>query len=159
VILLLVVLLSPFVAAALTPLIARVLGTRTGWWAALVALGNTVALLSLLPDILHGTTLTYTLPWIPLLDANLTLMVDGLSLFFALLISFAGCLIMAYGRFYLDPREEHGKFFAYMLLFMGSMLGVVLTGNLIALFVFWELTSLSSFLLIGPHATERPRPS
>lgn len=148
-ILLLVILLSPFVAAALTPLVARVLGTRTGWWAAAVALGNTLALLSLLPDILHGTTLTYTLPWIPVLDANLTLMVDGLSLFFALLISFAGCLIMAYGRFYLDPREEHGKFFAYMLLFMGSMLGVVLTGNLIALFVFWELTSLSSFLLIG----------
>ena len=147
--LLLVVLFSPFVAAALTPLFARVLGTRTGWWAATVALGNTVALLFLLPDVLHGTTLQYTLPWSPLLDANLTLMVDGLSLFFALLISFAGCLIMAYGRFYLDPREAHGKFFAFMLLFMGSMLGVVLTSNLIVLFVFWELTSLSSFLLIG----------
>lgn len=143
------VLLVPFIAAALTPLVARYLRTRTGFWAAAVALGNTLALLSLLPDVLHGTTLRYTLPWIPLLDADLTLMVDGLSLFFALLISFAGCLIMAYGRFYLDPREEHGKFFAYMLLFMGSMLGTVLIGNLIALFVFWELTSLSSFLLIG----------
>lgn len=148
-ILLLIVLFAPFVAAALTPLVARVLGTRTGWWAAAVALGNTITLLALLPDVLQGSTLEYTLPWIPLLDTNLTLMVDGLSLFFALLISFAGCLIMAYGRYYLDPREAHGKFFAYMLLFMGSMLGVVMTGNLIALFVFWELTSLSSYLLIG----------
>jgi len=149
VILLLVVLFSPFVAAALTPLVARILGARTGWWAAAVALGNTIALLTLLPGVLHGTPLRYTLPWIPLLDTNLTLMVDGLSFFFALLISFAGCLIMAYGRFYLDPREAHGKFFASMLLFMGSMLGVVLASNLIVLFVFWELTSFSSFLLIG----------
>ncbi|MFQ5990561.1 MAG: hydrogen gas-evolving membrane-bound hydrogenase subunit E [Candidatus Methylomirabilales bacterium] len=145
----LAVLLAPFLAAAATPPLSRYLGTRTGWWAAAVAFGNTVALLSLLPSVVHGATLRYTLPWVPLLGADLTLVVDGLSLFFALLISFAGCLIMAYGRFYLSPQEAHGKFFAYMLLFMGSMLGVVLTGNLIALFVFWELTSLSSFLLIG----------
>lgn len=143
------VLLAPFIAAALTPLVARYLQTRTGFWAAAVAGGNTLALLSLLPAVLHGATLRYTLPWIPLLDTNLTLLVDGLGLFFALLVCFAGCLIMAYGRFYLDPREDHGKFFAYMLLFMGSMLGTVLIANLIALFVFWELTSLSSFLLIG----------
>ncbi len=143
------VLLTPFVAAALTPLLARYLRTRTGWWAAAVALGNTLALLTLLPSVVHGDTLRFTIPWVPLLNADLTILVDGLSLFFALLISFAGCLIMAYGRFYLDPREEHGKFFAYMLLFMGSMLGVVLIGNLIVIFVFWELTSFSSFLLIG----------
>jgi NADH:ubiquinone oxidoreductase subunit 5 (subunit L)/multisubunit Na+/H+ antiporter MnhA subunit len=149
VILLPVVLFAPFVGAALTPLLARYLGRRIGWWAAAVALGNTLALLTLLPSVVHGDTLRFTIPWVPLLNADLTILVDGLSLFFALLISFAGCLIMAYGRFYLDPREEHGKFFAYMLLFMGSMLGVVLIGNLIALFVFWELTSFSSFLLIG----------
>ena len=148
-ILLPVVLFAPFVGAALTPLLARYLGRRIGWWAAAVALGNTLALLTLLPSVVHGDTLRFTIPWVPLLNADLTILVDGLSLFFALLISFAGCLIMAYGRFYLDPREEHGKFFAYMLLFMGSMLGVVLIGNLIALFVFWELTSFSSFLLIG----------
>ncbi|MFQ5882042.1 MAG: hydrogen gas-evolving membrane-bound hydrogenase subunit E [Candidatus Methylomirabilales bacterium] len=148
-ILLPVVLFGPFLAAALTPLLARYLGPRTGWWAAAVALGSTGALLTLLPPVAQGTTLRYTLPWVPLLDVDITFMVDGLSLFFALLISFAGSLIMAYGRFYLGPEENHGKFFAYMLLFMGSMLGVVLTGNLIALFVFWELTSLSSFLLIG----------
>jgi NADH:ubiquinone oxidoreductase subunit 5 (subunit L)/multisubunit Na+/H+ antiporter MnhA subunit len=149
VILLPVVLLAPFVAAAVTPLLARSLRARTGLWAAALALGETVALLTLVPAVAGGETLRFTLPWASLLGADLTLLVDGLSLFFALLISFAGCLIMAYGRFYLDPREAHGKFFAYMLLFMGSMLGVVLTGNLVALFVFWELTSLASFLLIG----------
>lgn len=143
------VLFAPFVAAALTPLLGRFLQTRIGWWGAAVGLGNTLALLTLIPPVVQGETLRTTLPWVPLLDADLTIVVDGLSLFFALLISFAGCLIMAYGRFYLDPREAHGKFFAYMLLFMGSMLGTVLIGNLIALFVFWELTSLSSFLLIG----------
>ncbi|MFQ5848550.1 MAG: hydrogen gas-evolving membrane-bound hydrogenase subunit E [Candidatus Methylomirabilales bacterium] len=145
----LAVLLAPFVAAALTPLLSRHLGTRTGWWAAAVALGDTLALLTLIPPVVHGVTLRSTLPWVPLLGADLSVVVDGLSLFFALLVSFAGCLIMAYGRFYLGRHEAHGKFFAYMLLFMGSMLGVVLTGNLIALFVFWELTSFSSFLLIG----------
>jgi multicomponent K+:H+ antiporter subunit A len=60
-----------------------------------------------------------------------------------------GALIFTYGRFYLGRGEDHPRFFASMLLFMGSMLGAVLSSNLIALFVFWELTSLSSFLLIG----------
>ena len=89
-ILLPVVLFAPFVGAALTPLLARYLGRRIGWWAAAVALGNTLALLTLLPSVVHGDTLRFTIPWVPLLNADLTILVDGLSLFFALLISSRG---------------------------------------------------------------------
>jgi NADH:ubiquinone oxidoreductase subunit 5 (subunit L)/multisubunit Na+/H+ antiporter MnhA subunit len=79
----------------------------------------------------------------------LSLWIDGLSLFFALLIAGIGVLITWYSHYYFALPERRGRFFAYLLLFMGSMLGLVLSANLLALFVFWELTSISSFLLIG----------
>ncbi|MFQ5839453.1 MAG: hydrogen gas-evolving membrane-bound hydrogenase subunit E [Candidatus Methylomirabilales bacterium] len=143
------ILVLPFIAAGLTPVVARGLGRWTGWWAAAVAGLHFLWLLSYLPSVAAGTVLTFRYPWIPALGVNLTVTLDGLGLFFALLITGVGTLIFAYGRRYLGVDENHGKFFAFMLLFMGSMLGVVLTSNLLALFVFWELTSLSSFLLIG----------
>ncbi|HEY8530727.1 MAG TPA: proton-conducting transporter membrane subunit, partial [Limnochorda sp.] len=80
---------------------------------------------------------------------ELSLRLDGWSLLFALLISGIGTLVLLYSRFYLGPEEDHPKFVLYLLLFMGSMLGVVLSDNLLVLYMFWELTSVSSFLLIG----------
>jgi multicomponent K+:H+ antiporter subunit A len=97
----------------------------------------------------RGQSFLYTLPWFPELGVNFSLWIDGLSLFFALLIAGMGLLITWYSHYYLDPSERQGRYFAYLLLFMGAMLGLVLSANLITLFVFWELTSLSSFLLIG----------
>ncbi|MBX0358796.1 Na+/H+ antiporter subunit A [Halobacillus sp. Nhm2S1] len=87
--------------------------------------------------------------WIPSLDMNMVFHLDGLSLLFVLLISGIGALVAFYSVFYLHKSEQLGHFYVYFLIFMGSMLGVVLSDNVFALYSFWEFTSLSSFLLIG----------
>ncbi|MGP4061633.1 Na+/H+ antiporter subunit A [Halobacillus sp. H74] len=87
--------------------------------------------------------------WIPSLDMNMVFHLDGLSLLFVLLISGIGALVAFYSIFYLHKSEQLGHFYVYFLIFMGSMLGVVLSDNIFALYSFWEFTSLSSFLLIG----------
>ncbi|MCA1021461.1 Na+/H+ antiporter subunit A [Halobacillus litoralis] len=87
--------------------------------------------------------------WIPSLGMNMVFHLDGLSLLFALLISGIGALVAFYSIYYLHKSEQLGHFYVYFLIFMGSMLGVVLSDNVFALYSFWEFTSLSSFLLIG----------
>ncbi|UOR12241.1 Na+/H+ antiporter subunit A [Halobacillus amylolyticus] len=87
--------------------------------------------------------------WIPSLDINILFYLDGLSLLFVLLISGIGSLVAFYSIYYLHKSEQLGHFYVYFLLFMGSMLGVVLSDNVFVLYTFWEFTSLSSFLLIG----------
>ena len=85
----------------------------------------------------------------PALGVNLSFTVDGLSLLFALLISGVGALVLVYAGGYLAGSPQLGRLYAFLLFFMASMLGLVLADNLLLLFVFWELTSLSSYLLIG----------
>src|SRR5690554_5491140 len=87
--------------------------------------------------------------WIPSLGINLNFKVDGLSLLFALLITGIGSLVYFYASYYLKNHPYLNRFYGYLTLFMGAMLGLVLSDNLISLFVFWELTSISSFFLIG----------
>ncbi len=106
-------------------------------------------LLWLAPRVFAGELLLVSQPWLTQLGFNLSLRLDGLALLFALLILGIGLLVILYARYYLSEREAIGRFFAYLLLFMGAMLGVVLSENLLLLLTFWELTSLSSFLLIG----------
>jgi len=96
-----------------------------------------------------GKTFTSSFSWVASLHIQLSFYLDGLSLFFALLITVVGLLVLLYSYKYMEHYPKQGRFFCYLLLFMGSMLGVVLSANLISLFVFWELTSFSSFLLIG----------
>lgn len=92
---------------------------------------------------------TGSFPWIPQLGLSVSILADGLSMLFALLISGIGVIVFSYATAYLGAAERRRRFFCYLLLFMGAMMGVVLSANLISLFVFWELTSISSFLLIG----------
>lgn len=99
--------------------------------------------------VLGAEALVVGTPWLPELGLNLSLRLDGLGFLFALLILGIGLLVILYARYYLSEKEPAGRFFAFLLLFMGSMLGVVLSENLLLMLVFWELTSLSSFLLIG----------
>src|SRR5690606_29178021 len=87
--------------------------------------------------------------WIPSLGINLNLKIDGLSLLFSLLITGIGSLVYFYASYYLKNHPYLNRFYGYLTLFMGAMLGLVLSDNLISLFVFWELTSISSFFLIG----------
>src|SRR5699024_1184291 len=90
-----------------------------------------------------------TYNWIPSLGINFDFYLDGLSLLFVLLISGIGTLVVLYFVYYLDTSERLGQFYVYLLMFMTAMLGVVLSDNVFVLYVFWELTSISSFLLIG----------
>jgi multicomponent K+:H+ antiporter subunit A len=141
--------LTPFVGAALVALASRFGRSHSAWAAGAVTL---TALLWLAPSFhlpFDGVTLIQQHDWIPALGLNVAFRLDGLSLLFAGLILGIGLLIVLYARYYLSPRDSMGRFYSYLMLFMGSMLGIVLSENLIQLLVFWELTSLSSFLLIS----------
>jgi len=102
-----------------------------------------------LPTIAAGETIRYVWPWVPSLGVDLSFFIDGLSLTFALLISGIGVGVMLFSGSYLGGHPQHGRFSLYLVSFMLAMLGLVLADNLLALFVFWELTSITSFLLIG----------
>lgn len=115
----------------------------------MVTLVALVGLLTHLPAVLAGELVTARVDWIPQLGLNLTLMLDSLGFFFACLILGIGLLIIAYARSYLARGDHMGEFFTYLLLFQGAMVGIVLSDNVLILLIFWELTSLSSFLLIG----------
>ncbi len=114
-----------------------------------VSLAAFIGLLTNLPTVLAGDVVMARMDWMPALGLNFTLMLDGLGFFFALLILGIGLLIIAYARQYLSRDDNMGEFFTYLLLFQGAMVGIVLSDNILLLLVFWELTSLSSFLLIG----------
>ncbi|NLG69091.1 MAG: DUF4040 domain-containing protein [Firmicutes bacterium] len=145
-----VILIVPFVASALAPLLAQRVASRwVGVASAAVALAAALALASALPQVAAGESLSATWRWVPALGVEIRLVLDGFSLLFALIVTGMGTLILLYASAYLGPDEDHGRFFAYMLAFMGAMLGVVLSSNLAVLYVFWELTSATSFLLIG----------
>ncbi|GHE20716.1 monovalent cation/H+ antiporter subunit A [Halomonas urumqiensis] len=116
--------------------------------AALPALGLLLTLAQL-PGIAAGESLRFAAAWIPSLGLDLALRLDGLSVLFNLLILGIGLLILLYAHFYLSPEEPYGRFYAYLILFMASMVGIVMSDNLLLLWLYWELTSISSFLLIG----------
>ena len=103
-----------------------------------------------------GGVVVQSWPWIERLGLSISFRLDGLSFLFALLILGIGILVILYARYYLAKNDPMGRFFFYLLLFMAAMLGVVLSENLLLLMFFWELTSLSSFLLIGywSHSAE-----
>ena len=115
----------------------------------MVSLLAFIGLLTNLPAVWAGEVVTARLDWLPLIGLNVTLMLDALGFFFALLILGIGLLIITYARFYLSRDDNMGEFFTYLLLFQGAMVGIVLSDNILLLLIFWELTSLSSFLLIG----------
>jgi multicomponent K+:H+ antiporter subunit A len=121
----------------------------TAWAAAGVAGTALAVLLSLAPEVLAGHTLLHHAEWIPAIGLNLNFRLDALALMFAGLITGIGLLVILYAAYYLHPEDPAGKFFGTLMLFMAAMLGIVLSDNLLLLMVFWELTSISSFLLIG----------
>jgi len=140
----------PFLAAALTPLVYRLLGERTAYASAAVAAVSFVFVGWLATTGSHGLV-SWT--WIdaPGLEVTLSFYVDGLSLLIGFLASGIGVLILTYAGGYMHEEPGKKKFYATLLAFMGSMLGVAFAADLIVLFVFWELTSISSFILIGHY--------
>ncbi|HEY9148765.1 MAG TPA: proton-conducting transporter membrane subunit, partial [Gammaproteobacteria bacterium] len=146
---LLIIIALPLFGAILPPLFVRLGRTACAWSAAAIAGTALVILLLLAPTVFDGQALLFSLPWLPQYGLNLALRLDGLGLLFALLILGIGLLVILYARYYLSEQDPMGRFYAFLLLFMAAMLGVVLSENLLLMLVFWELTSLSSFLLIG----------
>lgn len=141
--------LLPFVGAVFAALASKINRVASAWTAAAVTV---LALAFLAPAMslpFQGETLIQAWSWMPTIGLDFAFRLDGLSLLFALLILVIGLLIIIYARYYLSAKDSMGRFFAYLLMFMGSMLGIVLSENLIQLVVFWELTSLTSFLLIS----------
>lgn len=113
---------------------------------------------SLVPTIAAAEMIRVTIPWIPSLGIELAFLVDGLSLTFSLLISGIGTLVLLYSNTYLAGHPQYARFALFLTAFMVSMLGLVLADDLILLFVFWELTTLTSYMLIGfSHETEKSR--
>ncbi|MFM2042896.1 MAG: hypothetical protein RLY86_1472 [Pseudomonadota bacterium] len=146
--------LWPLVAAALAPLVGRLAGRHTALVAALLSGGLFVLLLFWLGPVAEGPVLQST-AWVPSLGIDLAFRLDGFSLLFALLITGIGTLVLVYSGAYMAGDPDLPRFLAYILGFMGAMLGLVLADNLILLFIFWELTSFFSFLLIGFNAESK----
>ena len=146
--------LALIIALPLLGTFLSIMGDRLGRSACAIAtaLAPAIALVLLFQyqsTVFAGDVHVYSFEWLPALGLNLSFRLDGLGFLFALLILGIGLLIILYARYYLSKQEPQGRFFAYLLLFMGAMLGVVLSENMLVMLVFWELTSLSSFLLVG----------
>ena len=137
-------------SAVLPPLAERHGGRNACAWAtAVVTALALAALLSLASAVFSGAVQQAGWEWLPELGLNLNFRLDGLGLLFGLLITGIGLLVILYACYYLSERDDPGRFYSFLLLFMGAMLGIVLADNLLLLLMFWELTSLGSFLLIG----------
>jgi len=141
--------LLPFAAALVAAWLPAKARTMEAWLAGTVAIAAFV-LVSLFYTYLEaGEPVRGIVPWVPTIGLDLVFRIDGFAWVFAAMVTGIGFLVVLYAHYYMSPEDPVPRFYAYLLAFMGSMLGLVLSGNLIQLVFFWELTSLFSFLLIG----------
>jgi multicomponent K+:H+ antiporter subunit A len=143
------VVLLPFVgslAAAFLPSHAR---NAAGWLAGITAQICVLMLVVLYPHVAAGEVVRLSVPWMPYFGLEFSFRLDGYAWLFAMLVSLMGVLVVLYARYYMSSADPVPRFFSFLQSFMGAMLGMVLSGNLIQLVVFWELTSLTSFMLIA----------
>jgi multicomponent Na+:H+ antiporter subunit A len=138
-----------FITAVFAPVIVRYTKDWSGWILAVLPGALFTYFMLHYGMVGSGDVLKESTAWLPGINVNLSFILDGLSLTFALLITGIGTLIVIYAGGYMKGHEYLGRFMMIMLMFMASMLGVVLADNLIALFIFWEMTSFTSYLLIG----------
>ncbi len=149
VLLLTLIIVLPFIGsffAAFLPTNAR---NAEAWLAGIVTLSILFIAVSFHPTVASHQIARAEFEWLPEFGLNFILRLDGLAWSFVILIASIGLLVVFYARYYLSPADPVPRFFSFLLAFMGAMLGVVLSGNLIQIVFFWELTSLFSFLLIA----------
>ncbi|WP_282091386.1 monovalent cation/H+ antiporter subunit A [Epibacterium ulvae] len=139
----------PFLGAVFPALLIRAGRNASSSAAGFTTLLAFIGLMLHAPAILRGETIQARFDWLPGLGLNANFFLDGLGFLFATLILGIGLLIILYARFYLSRQDPMGQFYTYLLLFQGAMVGIVTSDNILLLLIFWELTSLSSFLLIG----------
>lgn len=150
--------IAGFIYAILIPGIIKLPRKFLGILVSILPLSIFLYFLSFYNEVTSGGTFHETYNWIPSLEINLSFFLDGLSLTFSLIITFVGFVVFYYASSYMKHNKYIGRFYIYIMIFMASMLGLVTSDNLITLFVFWELTSISSYLLIGfNHDKERSR--
>lgn len=147
--LLLSLVIVPFIGCVIAACMPADARNRESLLAGGVALYGLVVSAFLYQEVGAGDIVRYQAAWLPMQGVDFVLRMDGLAWLFVMLVLGVGLLVVLYARYYMSPEDPVPRFFAFLLAFMGSMLGVVLSGNLIQLVVFWELTSLTSFLLIG----------
>ncbi|MCK7558431.1 DUF4040 domain-containing protein [Chitinophaga sedimenti] len=140
--------LAGFILAPVWLLCGRFTRTNFSWAPSLLPAGLFLFFLSYLPQVAGGP-LAFAYEWIPSMGVNADMRLDGLSLLFALMITGIGAGVFLYASYYLKGDPHLDRFFCYLSVFMAAMLGLVLADNLIVLLVFWELTSISSYFLIG----------
>lgn len=143
--------LTPFLFAIIVPFLYKtMIRLHTGWFVLCVPFSLFVTFLYCLPAVSKGALFIQSTAWIPSYQIHFTIYLDGLALLFSLIITGIGLLVVLYSIFYMSKeREALHNFYVYLLLFMGAMLGTVLSDNLLLLYTFWEITSFSSFLLIA----------
>jgi len=146
---LIVLLLLPFIGSCLAALLPHNARNTESLLAGLVALVGTIQVALLYPQVAYGGVIREEFMWLPSLGLNFVLRMDGFAWLFSMLVLGIGTLVSLYARYYMSPDDPVPRFFAFFLAFMGAMLGLVISGNLIQIVFFWELTSLFSFLLIG----------
>ncbi|HQY27996.1 MAG TPA: monovalent cation/H+ antiporter subunit A [Burkholderiaceae bacterium] len=139
----------PFAASLLLACLPNRARRLVAWIAGLATLAGCALLFATAGPVFDGEVLRWSIEWLPTLGLELGFRIDGLAWLFALLILGIGALVVLYAAYYLHHEDPPARFFMFLMLFMGAMLGVVLADNLVLLVVFWELTSLASFLLIG----------
>ncbi|MFS2177841.1 putative monovalent cation/H+ antiporter subunit A [Rhizobium pisi] len=148
----------PLAGAVVAPFVIRVFGANGAWLLAIAPLLAFLHFLRFVPVIARGEVVAGGYVWVPSYNLSFSWFLDGLSLAFALLITGIGTLIVLYAGGYLRGHKDQGRFFSFIFLFMGAMLGVVVSDSFLMFFIFWELTSITSFLLIGfDHEREAAR--
>ncbi len=139
----------PFIASALAALLPSDARNRESTLAGLVALGCALQTAWFFPQVAQGEVIRQQVVWLPSLGLDLSFRMDGFAWLFCMLVLGIGALVVLYARYYMSASDPVPRFFSFFLAFMGAMVGVVLSGNLVQMVLFWELTSLFSFLLIG----------
>lgn len=147
--LLIAVMALPFVGSLLAALLPAHARNAAAWLAGSVALADLAMVAAVYPAVVDGHVIRHAITWLPRLDLNFILRMDGFAWVFAALITGIGLFVIIYARYYMSRSDPVPRLFSFLLAFMGAMLGLVLSGNLIQLVFFWELTSLLSFVLIG----------
>ena len=154
-----ILLALPFIGSLITALLPTRARTVLASFAGLVSVVAAVWVISLFPSVRDGGVIRETIAWMPSYGLDLVVRVDGFAWMFAVLVTVIGVLVCLYARYYMSPEDPVARFYSLLLAFMGAMLGIVMSGNVLQLVVFWELTSFVSFLLIGywHHRTDAQR--
>ncbi|MBB3177651.1 monovalent cation/H+ antiporter subunit A [Variovorax sp. Sphag1AA] len=139
----------PFIASVLAALLPSNARNRESTLAGLVALGCAIQAAWFFPKVASGNVIRQQIDWLPVIGLDLVFRMDGFAWLFCMLVLGIGSLVVLYARYYMSPSDPVPRFFSFLLAFMGAMMGVALSGNIIQMVLFWELTSLFSFLLIG----------